>query len=67
MAIIIECDGGCGKISPDKEKRHIANHWITLTITDPYGLAKTFEQVKVFVLCEDCYDRVDKALKEKGE
>jgi hypothetical protein len=44
----IKCDG-CGKVSPDAEGKHIANHWLTCDIK---GRLRT--ETASLHFCTDC-------------
>lgn len=62
MAIIRVCDR-CGKQSPDKDDRHIANHWFTVKIKKVGTLEGSYETDRL--LCKTCYNELRDFIEEE--
>ena len=62
MSEFLKCDGGCGSISPDSKGLHQANHWITILIIKPYGLAGKYEKKRKYLFCKECFKRIAQVL-----
>lgn len=64
MADLIQCDGGCGKISPDPETRlHTVNGWLTVAAKREHGGYIS----RKGVYCGDCAPRVLGAMNGSDE
>ena len=49
----IKCDG-CGKVSPDKDGLHIANHWTEISVNSPWRRRNRYAKPEKHTFCRDC-------------
>lgn len=65
MATLIECDGGCGKVSPERDgaRLHIANKWIIVRwgiSHEVSGNRSGPQSERIF--CDDCWKPIIRAI-----